>query len=58
LEKLFGGVATRPLDDFIAPRTRKRAYDQERLMMELLAAEFSDEPPDDGELEGSGDDYE
>ncbi|KAF5342808.1 hypothetical protein D9758_013365 [Tetrapyrgos nigripes] len=57
LEKLFGGDPKRPLDDFIAPRTRRRAYDQEMLMMELLAAEYSDEPPDGGELEGSGDDY-
>ncbi|KAJ6562267.1 hypothetical protein B0H19DRAFT_1210101 [Mycena capillaripes] len=28
------------------------------VLMELLAAEHSDEEPDDGELEGSGDDYD
>jgi len=27
-------------------------------MMELLATEYEGEPPDDGELEGLGDDYE
>jgi hypothetical protein len=27
-------------------------------LVELLAAEYSDEELDDGELEGSGDDYE
>jgi len=26
-------------------------------MMELLVAEYDEEPLDDGELEGSGDDY-
>jgi len=26
-------------------------------MMELLATEYEEEPPNDGELEGSGDDY-
>jgi hypothetical protein len=26
-------------------------------MMELLAAEYDDKPPDNSELEGSGDDY-
>jgi hypothetical protein len=32
--------------------------DREGLMMELLAAEYEGEAPDDGELKGSGDDYE
>jgi hypothetical protein len=30
---------------------------EEALYMQLLAAEHSGEEPDDGELEGSGDDY-
>ncbi|KAJ6605031.1 hypothetical protein B0H10DRAFT_2077292 [Mycena sp. CBHHK59/15] len=29
-----------------------------QLLMQLLGAEHSDEEPDDGELEGSGDDYD
>ncbi|KAJ7435413.1 ribonuclease H-like domain-containing protein [Mycena latifolia] len=53
LSKLFGEDAPRPVDH----RTRRRTFDREQLLMELLAAEHSDEEPDDGELEGSGDDY-
>lgn len=56
LALLFGGTAKRPA---AAPRTtRKKAYSEEILMMELLAAEYDGEPPDDGELSGSDDDYE
>ncbi|KAJ7872636.1 hypothetical protein B0H14DRAFT_3438771 [Mycena olivaceomarginata] len=35
-----------------------RPFTRETLLMELLAAEHSDEELDDGELEGSGDDYD
>ncbi|KAJ7102013.1 hypothetical protein C8R44DRAFT_809010, partial [Mycena epipterygia] len=33
-------------------------FTEEERLMELLGAENSDEEPDDGELEGSGDDYD
>lgn len=56
LEKLFKGTAKKPLDGFLTKRA-KEAITEERLMMEVIAAEYSDEAPDDGELEGSGDDY-
>ncbi|KAJ7166407.1 ribonuclease H-like domain-containing protein [Mycena crocata] len=52
--KLFGDDAPRPVDH---RRIRRPTFDREQLLMELLAAEHSDEAPDDGELEGSGDDY-
>ena len=48
---LFGGTATRPVQ---RPRCN---FTHETLLMELMAAECEDEIPDDGELEGSGDDY-
>ncbi|KAJ6579756.1 hypothetical protein B0H10DRAFT_2235655 [Mycena sp. CBHHK59/15] len=51
--RLFGGVI--PQSPARAPR---KAFTQQQLLMELLAAEHSEEEPDDGELEGSGDDYE
>ncbi|KAJ7912030.1 hypothetical protein B0H13DRAFT_2478538 [Mycena leptocephala] len=54
LSKLFGEDAPRPADH----RTRRPTFNREQLLMELLAAEHSDEAPDDGELTGSGDDYE
>jgi hypothetical protein len=38
-------------------RPRHPALDKEARMMELLAAEYDEEPPDDGELKGSGDNY-
>jgi hypothetical protein len=34
------------------------AFSQEELLIQLLAAEHSDEELDDRELEGLGDDYE
>jgi hypothetical protein len=52
LDTLFGGKTANPI------RIRRQAFTEESLHMELLAAEHSDEAPDDGELEGSGDDYE
>ncbi|KAJ6605939.1 hypothetical protein B0H10DRAFT_1957010 [Mycena sp. CBHHK59/15] len=39
-------------------RAPRKAFTQQQLLMELLAAEHSEEEPDDGELEGSGDDYD
>ncbi|KAJ7881889.1 hypothetical protein B0H13DRAFT_2278439 [Mycena leptocephala] len=50
--KLFGSQIKRPLKVALHPFTR------ETLLMELLAAEHSDEELEDGELEGSGDDYD
>ena len=38
-------------------RCPRKVFNREELLMELIAAEHSDEEPDDGELEGSGDDY-
>ncbi|KAJ3979012.1 hypothetical protein F5890DRAFT_1645677 [Lentinula detonsa] len=54
LEKLFGGNVQQLV---AVPQQRRQALDPEARRMELLAAEFSDEAPDDGALEGSGDDY-
>jgi hypothetical protein len=39
-------------------RRPQRRFDEETLLMELLAAEHDDEPFDDGALEASGDDYD
>ncbi|KAJ7886598.1 hypothetical protein B0H14DRAFT_2338165, partial [Mycena olivaceomarginata] len=52
LSLLFGGKIPNPLQ-----RLSRKAFTRETLLMELLAQEHSDEEPDDGELEGSGDDY-
>ncbi|KAJ6480605.1 ribonuclease H-like domain-containing protein [Mycena vitilis] len=52
LDKLFGGDIKNPI-----PRPSRAAVSEEGLYMELLAAEHSGEEPDDGELEGSGDDF-
>ncbi|KAK7027516.1 hypothetical protein VNI00_015149 [Paramarasmius palmivorus] len=54
LEKLFGGQVKRST----TLQGAQRALDDESRLMELLAAAHLDEEPDDGELEGSGDDYE
>jgi hypothetical protein len=54
LAKLFGEDAPRPAHH----RTCRPTFNREQLLMELLAAEHFDEAPDDGELSGSGDDYE
>ncbi|KAJ6556918.1 ribonuclease H-like domain-containing protein [Mycena sp. CBHHK59/15] len=54
LAALFGGVIENP---FILAR-RGRVVSEESLYMELLAAEHSDEEPDAGAQEGSGDDYD
>ncbi|KAF5349830.1 hypothetical protein D9757_015258 [Collybiopsis confluens] len=57
LEKLFGGTARKSVTEFMQSRQARRPFTEETLLMELLEAEYSDEPPDDGEMEGSGDDY-
>ena len=51
LANLFTGEIKR------SPRQRRQPFDREALLMELLAAEHDSEEPDDGALEGSGDDY-
>jgi hypothetical protein len=51
LDKLFGGDLPQPI------RIRPQVVSEEALYIQLLAAEHSGEEPDDGELEGSGDDY-
>ena len=51
LAALFKGESKRPVVQ------RRQPFDREALLMELLAAEHDDEEPDDGTLEGSGDDY-
>ncbi|KAJ7114403.1 hypothetical protein C8R44DRAFT_795574 [Mycena epipterygia] len=53
LSRLFGGTIAKP------PQSHsRRAFTEEERLMELLGAEHSDEELDDGELEGSGDDYD
>lgn len=53
LAKLFGGTTARPVTR--PPRT---THSEEALLMELLEAEYEGEAPDDGALEGSGDDFD
>ncbi|KAJ7175217.1 ribonuclease H-like domain-containing protein [Mycena crocata] len=53
LASLFGGFIENP----ITLGRRGRVVSEEALYMELLAAEHSDEEPDAGAQEGSGDDY-
>ncbi|KAJ7438578.1 hypothetical protein FB451DRAFT_1192519, partial [Mycena latifolia] len=55
LANLFGGTVSHPIG---RPARRPRVVSEEGLYMELLAAEYSDEEPDAGALEGSGDDFE
>ena len=52
LALLFGRQAWQPLE-----HPKWWQFDEEAQMMELLATEYEEEPPNDGELEGSGDDY-
>ncbi|KAJ7763518.1 hypothetical protein B0H14DRAFT_2311614, partial [Mycena olivaceomarginata] len=54
LASLFGGVVENP---FTLAR-REWVVSEESLYMKLRAAEHSDEEPDAGAREGSGDDYE
>ncbi|KAJ6586134.1 hypothetical protein B0H19DRAFT_855957, partial [Mycena capillaripes] len=55
LANLFGGTIPHPIGK---PARRPRVVSEESLYMELLAAEYSDEEPDAGAREGSGDDFE
>jgi hypothetical protein len=60
LELLFGGRKETDIDEQLRRGLRRQAYSEEARLMELLANEEADEEriPDDGELEGSGDDFE
>ncbi|KAJ7021258.1 hypothetical protein C8F04DRAFT_1195660 [Mycena alexandri] len=53
LNILFGGVLKKPVG-----KPRREQFTREVLLMELLAAEESDEELDDGALSGSGDEFE
>ncbi|KAJ7732265.1 hypothetical protein B0H14DRAFT_2639893 [Mycena olivaceomarginata] len=53
LALLFGGDINKPVE-----RLRREQFTREALLMELLAAEESDEAPDNGALSRSGDKYE
>ncbi|CAK5276915.1 unnamed protein product [Mycena citricolor] len=53
LASLFGGVVSKP----IVLGRRTRVVSEEALYMELLEADRSDEEPDAGAQEGSGDDF-
>ena len=60
LELLFGGRKETDVDEQMKRVRRRQAYTEEARLMELLADKEADEErmPDDGELEGSGDDFE
>ncbi|KAF8903073.1 hypothetical protein CPB84DRAFT_1845912 [Gymnopilus junonius] len=60
LDLLFGGRKELSVDEQARWLRRRNAYTEEVRLMELLADEEADEDPvpDDGELEGSGDDFE
>jgi len=60
LDLLFAGRKEIDIDEQIRRNRRKQAHTEEARLMELLADEEADEDrvPDDGELEGSGDDFE
>lgn len=59
LDLLFGGRKEADIDVQMRRIRRQTAYTEEARLMELLAAEEADgeRVPDDGELEGSGDDF-
>ena len=60
LELLFGGRKETSIDEQMRRAHRRQAYTEEARLMELLVDEELDEEriPDDGELEGSGDDFD
>ena len=60
LELLFAGRKESEVDEQLRKTRRRQAYTEETRLMELLADEEADEEgiPDDGELEGSGDDFD
>ncbi|KAF8164788.1 ribonuclease H-like domain-containing protein [Crassisporium funariophilum] len=60
LDLLFGGRKESDVDEHLRRSNRRQAYSEEARLMELLANEAEDAEiiPDDGELEGSGDNFE
>ena len=60
LDLLFAGRKESDIDEQMRRVRRQQAYTEEARLMELLADEEGDENkiPDDGELEGSGDDFD
>jgi hypothetical protein len=60
LELLFAGRKESDVDEQLRRTRRRQAYTEEARLMELLADEEADEDriPDDGELDGSGDDFD
>ena len=60
LDLLFSGRKEVDIDQQMRRLRRQQAHTEEARLMELLADEEADEEgiPDDGELEGSGDDFE
>lgn len=59
LELLFGGRKETSIEKQMERVRRERAYTEEGRLMELLVDEAEGEAiPDDGELEGSGDDFD
>ncbi|GLB45578.1 putative protein of unknown function (DUF 659) [Lyophyllum shimeji] len=60
LDLLFAGRKETDIDERVRRIRRQQAYTEEVRLMELLADEEADEEriPDDGELEGSGDDFD
>ncbi|KAM6492484.1 hypothetical protein JOM56_012208 [Amanita muscaria] len=60
LELLFAGRKESDVDEQVRRTRRQQGYTEEAWLMELLADEEANEDriPDDGELEGSGDDFD
>jgi hypothetical protein len=60
LELLFAGRKESDVDEQLRHTRRRQAYTEEAQLMELLADEEADKDriPDDGELDGSGDDFD
>lgn len=60
LELLFGRQKESDIDEQLRRTRRRQAYTEEARLMELLVDEELDNEriPDDGELEGSGDDFD
>jgi hypothetical protein len=60
LELLFAGRKETDVDKQLRCIRRRQAYTEEAWLMELLVDEEADEErvPDDGELEGSGNDFD
>jgi hypothetical protein len=59
LELLFTGRKESNINEQLRHVHRRQVYTEEARLMELLADEEADENriPDDGELDGSGDDF-